>query len=126
MDGITCSMPPCIIDPLEVVLFIDLDHFKWVNDTWGHRAGDAILREIAGRLRATLRLEDFVGRYGGEEFAVVLTDADNKSAHQTAERLRETIADEPCTWMAEDTQLAVPIAVTGSIGIAVYSLHGVT
>ncbi|MFL5698853.1 MAG: amino acid permease [Ktedonobacteraceae bacterium] len=108
------------------VLFIDLDHFKWVNDTWGHRAGDAILHEIAGRLRATLRLEDFVGRYGGEEFAVVLTDADNESAHQTAERLRETIAGEPSTWMAEDTQLAVPIAVTGSIGIAVYSLHGVT
>jgi len=108
------------------VLFIDLDHFKWVNDTWGHRAGDAILCEIAGRLRATLRLEDFVGRYGGEEFAVVLTGAENESAHQTAERLRETIADEPCTWMAEDTQLAVPIAVTGSIGIAVYSLHGVT
>ena len=108
------------------VLFIDLDHFKWVNDTWGHRAGDAILCEIAGRLRATLRLEDFVGRYGGEEFAVVLTDADKKSAHQTAERLRETIANEPCTWMAEDTQLVVPIAVTGSIGIAVYSLHGVT
>src|SRR5207302_1017267 len=44
------------------VLFIDLDHFKRVNDTWGHRAGDAILCEIAGRLRATLRLEDFVGR----------------------------------------------------------------
>ena len=108
------------------VLFIDLDHFKQVNDTWGHRAGDAILREIAGRVRDMLRLEDFIGRYGGEEFAVVLTDAHWKSAYQTAERLRETIAGEPCTWIAEDTQSAVPIAVTGSIGIAVYSLHGVT
>jgi diguanylate cyclase (GGDEF)-like protein len=108
------------------VLFIDLDHFKRINDTWGHRAGDAILREIAGRLRAFLRLEDFVGRYGGEEFAIVLIGANGKSAHHAAERLRETIASESCMWLAEDTQLAVPIVVTCSIGIAVYSLHGIT
>src|SRR5437660_1726129 len=108
------------------VLFIDLDHFKWVNDTWGHRAGDAILGEIAGRLRATLRLEDFVGRYGGEEFAIVLTNANSKSAQQTAERLRKAVADEPCMWIAEDTQSVVPIVVTTSIGIAVYAMHGVT
>ncbi|MFL5658569.1 MAG: GGDEF domain-containing protein [Ktedonobacteraceae bacterium] len=81
---------------------------------------------LVPRLRATLRLEDFVGRYGGEEFAVVLTSVDSKSASQSAERLRKAIADEPCMWLAEDTQSMAPIAVTGSIGIAVYSLHGVT
>ena len=75
------------------ILFIDLDHFKSVNDMWGHRAGDAILREVASRLRTTLRVEDFVGRYGGEEFAIVLTDTDIVSASETAERLRSTIAE---------------------------------
>jgi len=68
------------------VLFVDLDHFKQVNDTWGHRAGDAILREVGSRLRTSSRLQDFVGRYGGEEFAIVLTDVDLDGASQTAER----------------------------------------
>ncbi len=108
------------------ILFIDLDHFKHVNDTWGHRAGDAILREVASRLRTTLRVEDFVGRYGGEEFAIVLTDADIVSASETAERLRSTIAEYPCIWQAEDSATNITIPVTASIGVAAYLLHGVT
>lgn len=108
------------------VLFVDLDHFKHVNDTCGHRAGDAILHEVGSRLRTTLRLQDFVGRYGGEEFAAVLTDADLAEASQAAERLRLAIAAEPCHWEGEDGQSVVPIAVTASIGVAVYQLHGLT
>ena len=108
------------------ILFIDLDHFKRVNDMWGHRAGDAILREVAARLRNTLRLEDFVGRYGGEEFAIVLTDADVVGASETAERLRIAIAAEPCIWQAEDCSTNVTIPMTASIGVATYMLHGVT
>ena len=108
------------------VLFIDLDHFKRINDTWGHRAGDAILQEVGSRLRTTLRLEDFVGRYGGEEFAIVLTDVDLGEANRTAERICSTIALEPCMWMAEDTQTVVSIPVTCSIGVALYTLHGLT
>ncbi len=108
------------------ILFIDLDHFKHVNDTWGHRAGDAILREVATRLRATLRLEDFVGRYGGEEFAIVLTDADIMGASETAERLRLAIANEPCIWMVEDSSTPVTIPITTSIGVAIYGIHGAT
>ncbi len=108
------------------IVFIDLDHFKRVNDTWGHRAGDAILREVASRLRTTLRLEDFVGRYGGEEFAIVLTDADIVGASETAERLRLAITAQPCIWQAEDGATNVEIPITGSIGVAAYTLHGVT
>lgn len=108
------------------ILFVDLDHFKHVNDTCGHRAGDAILGEVGRRLRATLRLEDFVGRYGGEEFAILLTNADVGEASQAGERLRIAIAAQPCLWQAEDSQPAAHIAVTASIGVAVYQLHGAT
>ncbi len=108
------------------ILFIDLDHFKRVNDTWGHRAGDAILREVASRLRTTLRVEDFVGRYGGEEFAIVLTDTDILGASEIAERLRSTIAEQPCIWQAEDGPTNIIIPITASIGVAAYLLHGVT
>jgi diguanylate cyclase (GGDEF)-like protein/putative nucleotidyltransferase with HDIG domain len=108
------------------ILFVDLDHFKHVNDTWGHRAGDAILREVGARLRSALRLEDFAGRYGGEEFAIVLTGADLLAANQVAERLLGAISTQPCLWQSEDTAVPVPIAITASIGIAVYALHGTT
>jgi diguanylate cyclase (GGDEF)-like protein len=108
------------------ILFVDIDDFKLVNDTWGHRAGDAILREVGARLRVTLREEDFVGRYGGEEFAVILGDSELIGARHTAERLRQGVAATPCRWMVEDSQIIIPITVTVSIGIAVYGLHGLT
>jgi diguanylate cyclase (GGDEF)-like protein len=108
------------------LIFVDLDHFKRVNDTWGHRAGDAILREIASRLGSGVRQEDFVGRYGGEEFAVILTGADVAGASFTAERLREALDSEPCSWEMEDSHEVVPIQVSGSFGVAVYRLHGTT
>ena len=108
------------------ILFIDLDHFKRINDTWGHRAGDAILREVATRLRITLRVEDFVGRYGGEEFAIVLTDIELLGASETAERLRQRIAEEPCIWQPDDGGPNITIPITASIGVAAYKLHGVT
>ncbi len=108
------------------ILFADIDHFKGVNDAWGHRAGDAILHEIATRLRSTLRLEELVGRYGGEEFAVILTDTDLSGATMVAERLRATVAELPYFWEAEDCQSVVPIPITASIGVAVYQLHGET
>src|SRR5262249_9740967 len=108
------------------VLFVDLDYFKRINDTWGHRAGDAILRASGSRLCSTLRPHDFVGRYAGEEFAVVLTDVDVSEASQTAERLRMALAAQPFYWENEETYTVVPIEVTVSIGVAVYQLHGVS
>ncbi len=108
------------------VIFVDLDHFKRVNDTWGHRAGDAILREVATRLSTNVRLEDFVGRYGGEEFAVILTGMDVVGASQTADRLLAALNSQPCSWETEDAQGAVSIPISGSFGVALYQLHGTT
>lgn len=108
------------------LLFVDLDHFKRINDTWGHLAGDAILREVGSRLRSVVREEDCVGRYGGEEFAILLVGADLVSAAQTAERLRATICALPCYWQADDRQANTAISVAASIGIAMYPLHATT
>jgi diguanylate cyclase (GGDEF)-like protein len=108
------------------VLFIDIDHFKQVNDTWGHRAGDMILCEVASRLRNTLRLEDFIGRYGGEEFAIVLTDTDISAVSSAAERLRIAVNSEPYYWEADNTGSSTSIPITASIGAAVYGMHGIT
>jgi diguanylate cyclase (GGDEF)-like protein/putative nucleotidyltransferase with HDIG domain len=108
------------------VLFIDLDHFKQINDNWGHRAGDAVLCEIGQRLSKAIRLEDFVGRYGGEEFAVILTDVTLDEARQTAERLQHVLAAEPVFWQADDESQSTFISITGSIGVALLNTHGNT
>jgi diguanylate cyclase (GGDEF)-like protein len=78
------------------VLIIDIDRFKSVNDGHGHDAGDAVLREVAARLVGSLRLEDMVGRWGGEEFLVVLPNTSIQGAAELAERLRRVVAEEPC------------------------------
>lgn len=108
------------------VLFVDLDHFKQVNDTWGHRAGDAILREMATRLHAVIRTQDFVGRYGGEEFALILTESDLLPTIEIAERLRVAVNGTPYLWQGEESEQPTPIAVTASIGIALFGLHATT
>src|SRR6266699_1142913 len=106
------------------VLFVDLDYFKHINDTWGHRAGDAILRAAGSRLCSTLRPRDFLGRYGGEEFAIVLAGAGVCEANRVAEHLRAAVAAQPFYWEDDETNSVEPIVVTVSIGIAVYQLHG--
>jgi two-component system, cell cycle response regulator len=104
--------------PLSVVI-ADLDHFKRINDTHGHPAGDAVLRHAADRMRSALRGYDLVGRYGGEEFLVVLPGCDPERARQVAERLREAMAAEPMpTGNAE-------VHVTVSLGIACATGEGV-
>src|SRR5207247_8053978 len=74
------------------VLMLDLDHFKKINDTHGHLAGDAVLKEAARRLTHAVRSYDCVGRYGGEEFLVVLAGCDRKQTQNTAERIPAEIA----------------------------------
>jgi diguanylate cyclase (GGDEF)-like protein len=87
---------------------IDIDHFKQVNDTHGHLAGDAVLRGLAQRLEATLRPYDQVGRYGGEEF-LVLVNSEIGDAQALCERLRSAIADQPF----EHEQIALRITISG-------------
>jgi diguanylate cyclase (GGDEF)-like protein/PAS domain S-box-containing protein/putative nucleotidyltransferase with HDIG domain len=108
------------------VLFLDIDHFKSINDTWGHQAGDTVLREVGQRLTSNMRKEDFVGRYGGEEFAIVLPAMDLEAAAQTAERLRLALNTIPCFWETEKGGPVLPIPITASIGVAIYRQHGVT
>ncbi len=94
-------------------LYIDIDHFKSVNDSVGHQGGDEVLREVAGRIKAELRLSDALGRFGGEEFVVLLIDADSGSAAMVAQRIRASIAGTPFT-LSHGAEL--PLSV--SIGVA--------
>jgi diguanylate cyclase (GGDEF)-like protein len=77
------------------VLMIDLDHFKKINDTYGHLTGDAVLKETAQRIASVVRSYDFVGRYGGEEFLVLLPVCDKEQAEQSGERIRLAVMATP-------------------------------
>lgn len=96
-----------------IIIMVDVDHFKQVNDTYGHLAGDAVLKTIAARMKDCLREYDYIGRYGGEEFLVVLGDADYETAVKTAERLNLAVGSET---VAFGDKL---IAATISAGVAV-------
>lgn len=100
--------------PPVSLLFLDLDHFKQVNDQHGHDAGDAVLREFAARVLAHVRPTDFVCRLGGEEFLAVLSGASRDYALLAADRLRRSIEAEP--FMVDRGQKR--LAVTASIGVA--------
>jgi diguanylate cyclase (GGDEF)-like protein len=91
------------------LLMLDLDHFKRINDTWGHLAGDAVLREIASRVHQVVRSYDFVGRYGGEEFLVVLPGCDRDQALQSAERIRAAIGERSIP--AGSSEIAVTVSI---------------
>lgn len=93
-------------------LFVDLDHFKRINDTYGHEAGDAVLRSIADCIVGKTRQSDLVGRVGGEEFAVFLSATDRTGAMQVAENIRSEI--EKRVILVHGT----PIQVTASIGVS--------
>jgi diguanylate cyclase len=98
------------------LLMIDIDHFKRVNDTWGHQTGDAVLRHLAKTVEKAVRGGDHVARYGGEEFAVILPSTDVNGAVSVAENIRRALADEPVV-----LDVSPPMTpVTVSIGIACY------
>jgi diguanylate cyclase (GGDEF)-like protein len=94
------------------LLLIDLDHFKDVNDTYGHAAGDVVLKTTAHRVQSLLRMEDALGRLGGEEFLVVLPNTSGNRAWAVAERIRQHIRERPVGY--RDWQ----IDITASIGVA--------
>jgi len=93
------------------ILMCDLDHFKSVNDTYGHLVGDDVLKETAKRLLASVRSYDFVGRYGGEEFLVVLNNCNPAYAFARADEIRKAIAQKPVT------SSCGPVPITMSLGL---------
>jgi diguanylate cyclase (GGDEF)-like protein len=94
------------------IILLDIDHFKYVNDTYGHPAGDAVLTEAAQRIKNCIRPYDTLGRYGGEEFLIVLPTADGPGAVCVAERIREAFEEQPVVTERDK------IAITASLGIA--------
>ena len=107
----------CGGEPLALLL-LDIDHFKRVNDTWGHLAGDQVLAGLSAELRMLVRESDLAGRFGGEEFVVLLTRASAAEAHLVAERVRARLGE-----------MTVPVqghtvTVTVSIGVAMLGTHG--
>jgi diguanylate cyclase (GGDEF)-like protein len=104
--------------PLALLL-LDLDHFKLVNDVYGHQRGDAVLVELAARVRTQVREVDTVARYGGEEFVVVLPETDAQGAALAAERIRSAVQRRPFGEPGDP-----PLDITVSVGAAVYPLHG--
>ncbi len=104
------DMPPCLV-------LIDIDHFKRVNDTFGHVLGDRVLRAIGGLLKACVKGQDSVARYGGEEFALLLPDTPLKGAQSVAEGLREKIAASRIQRLSTETPIG---SITISAGVASY------
>jgi two-component system cell cycle response regulator len=91
------------------VLMMDLDHFKSVNDTYGHLAGDSVLREVTKRMRAEIRPYDALGRYGGEEFLILLPGCNAAITRDKAEQLRELICREPVTTASGDLRVTMSV-----------------
>ncbi|HMC57647.1 MAG TPA: sensor domain-containing diguanylate cyclase, partial [Candidatus Solibacter sp.] len=101
------------------VLMLDLDHFKKFNDTYGHEAGDTVLRETASFLTKSIRVEDVVCRFGGEEFVIILPTADLNAAHARAERIRSKLRE--LTVLHQGQSLGM---ITVSVGVATLPQHG--
>jgi len=97
--------------PLTLVMF-DVDHFKKVNDTHGHLAGDAVLKDLAGRIRPRIRREDLFARYGGEEFACVLPSTALAGGVVFAEHLRTLIEERPCLFDGKSISFTISLGVT--------------
>lgn len=102
--------------PASLIL-VDIDHFKLVNDTHGHQAGDAVLRQVSQAIRAKLRATDRVARFGGEEFAIVLPETPPAAAYEAAENVRRALASLTCTHRPGDGS-GVDIRITVSLGVA--------
>jgi two-component system, sensor histidine kinase LadS len=105
------------------LLFIDLDHFKEINDSFGHQAGDACLRAIIDPIHAELRQSDVIGRYGGEEFVVILSSADAAAANPIAQRILERVAGVRVDGFGSPIRLTCSIGVAASDRLDVWGEH---
>lgn len=106
--------------PFAIVL-VDIDHFKLVNDTYGHEDGDRVLCHVAELLGASLREDDIACRFGGEEFVVLMPDTDFRQAQSVAERVRQAVAERPFEAGAQR-----PLNITVSVGVALNDAEGDT
>jgi diguanylate cyclase (GGDEF)-like protein len=100
------------------ILMVDIDFFKKINDTYGHQTGDAVLRHVSETLRSTVREGDHIGRYGGEEFLIILPDSDIQSVALTADRIRQGVEKQHIS------AGSMKISVTISIGVSQYPDDG--
>lgn len=96
--------------PLSALL-IDVDHFKQINDTYGHSAGDLVLKQIGSLMAQQFRAADVCGRIGGEEFAVLLADTDAQAATSVANKFRQAVASTTLQWQGHTLQVTVSIGV---------------
>jgi two-component system, cell cycle response regulator len=96
------------------LILVDVDHFKRVNDDFGHQAGDLVLQEIAGRFSHCVREYDGIGRYGGEEFLLILTGCDMAVTVRRANQIRTAISSEPVPW----SQGSIPVSVSMGVSVA--------
>jgi len=94
------------------VLMIDLDHFKEINDRFGHHAGDAVIVTACERMKECLRAHDLIGRYGGEEFLAVIPESDYPTALQIATRIQKELSAKPIFWQSNE------VSITATIGVA--------
>jgi diguanylate cyclase (GGDEF)-like protein len=102
------------------LLFIDVDHFKKVNDTYGHQAGDEVLRRIGKLLKLAVRNIDLAARYGGEEFALVLTETESNAAAQMADEIRQAIQTEIFSYEDKTIPLTASIGVAGTDRLRIF------
>jgi diguanylate cyclase len=102
------------------LLLLDIDDFKKVNDTYGHQTGDSILAMVAGKCREIIRSNDFVGRYGGEEFVVILPSSSLRNGVKRARQIRKAIASARYKHTLDDTDSGITLRITVSIGVSVF------
>lgn len=112
MDEMECEIERTKrnLQPLYICM-CDIDHFKKINDTFGHLAGDEVLREVGKRFNAILRPYDTIGRYGGEEFLIIV-NSDEKHVYELFERIRRTIGDEPFVYEQETLKVTISCGVS--------------
>jgi diguanylate cyclase (GGDEF)-like protein len=101
------------------LVMVDIDHFKTINDTYGHLAGDHVLKHVASSIRTRIRREDILARYGGEEFAVLLPEVELKGAVQLAEKVRKLIEKQTF----EFDKQGIPVTVSAGVATLTQPMH---